>query len=221
VKPEIELGAALRDALPTYKAPASLHDWARVQAAQHDLDIAPASNTRFNSTRWRMPVYAASLLIAGALGWGGNAVYQRNQEAAANQNAMVADLVDTHVRSLMQNHLIDVQSTDRHTVKPWFAGKVDFAPTVPDLSAVGFPLLGGRLEYIHGQTVAALVYGRRLHVVNVFVWPASGESGDDVSRKFRGYSVRHWVKSGLSYWAVTDAAATDLEAFQKAFEASS
>jgi anti-sigma factor RsiW len=123
------------------------------------------------------------------------------------RNPLVQNLVSSHVRSLMGTDLVEVASSDRHTVKPWFSGKIDFSPVVADLAAEGFPLIGGRLEYLSGRRVAVLVYKRRLHTVNVFVGrdlPGPTSSEED------GFNVRHWGLDGLDYWAVTDAAARDL-----------
>src|SRR5207237_10374708 len=107
-----------------------------------------------------------------------------------------------------------------HTVKPWFAGKIDFAPRVVDLTASGFPLIGGRVDYISGHNAAALVYGRRKHFVNVFIWPAGRADAGDATRQYNGYSLLHWTADGLSYWAVTDAAPAELTAFRQAYTTS-
>jgi len=136
------------------------------------------------------------------------------------RNVLVADLVDTHVRSLMADHLTDVQSSDHHTVKPWFAGKVPFAPYVPELQSQGFPLVGGRVEFVNGRTAAALVYGRGLHTINLFIWPATASDEGNRSATHGGYALVHWTTRGLSYWAVSDAAPTELDAFEKAFASS-
>ena len=119
--------------------------------------------------------------------------------------------VDAHLRSLQQGHLADVESTDQHTVKPWFNGRVDFAPNVTDFSAEGFPLLGGRLDVLNGRTVAALVYGRRKHIINVFVGPEyPGESMDGRGER-QGYHWLAWQSGGFDYIAVSDAGLAELD----------
>ena len=119
----------------------------------------------------------------------------------------------------MGEHLFDVRSTDQHTVKPWFLGKLDFSPPVNDLARAGFPLTGGRLDYVAGRTVAALVYMRGQHTINVFVWPdASSASRASAARTIRGFHVRHWALAGMSYWAVSDVNDADLEQFVHALQ---
>jgi anti-sigma factor RsiW len=165
-------------------------------------------------------LYAAGIAVAFLAGWMANRSIRLGLDESGTGDALVAELVDNHVRSLIGDHLTDVQSTDQHTVKPWFAGKIDFAPRVVDLTEKGFPLLGGRVDYIHGHTTAALIYGRRRHTVNVFILPAGASDMDAQSRAYNGYSLLHWVGDGLSYWAVSDAAASELEAFRQAYHSS-
>jgi anti-sigma factor RsiW len=117
---------------------------------------------------------------------------------------IVASLVDDHVRALQPGHLLDVVSTNQHTVKPWFDGRVDFAPPVKDLAAEGFPLVGGRLDYLHGRSVAVLVYGRGKHVIELFVWPVSGRPGAPARAERDGYNVVHWEANAMSLTAVSD-----------------
>ena len=126
------------------------------------------------------------------------------------------EIVSSHVRSLQPGHLTDVQTTNQHIVKPWFNGRVDFSPPVPELADQGFPLAGGRLDSINGETVAAIVYHRRLHTVNLFVWPAK----DAAERAFvkDGFAVKEWSRNGLRYAAVSDIPATELQTFRKLFE---
>ena len=212
------LGDAIRDALPVYEAPAALREWAREEARKLDdsagvgAPVVPPARRGF-SGRSQMGI-AAGFLIAIALGWGAGS--RRSNSATALQESTVNEVVDAHVRSLLPGHLLDVVSTDRHTVKPWFAGKTDLAPAVLDLADQGFPLLGGRLDYVAGHTAAALAYGRRLHTINLFVWRSSTDEGRG-SFVRRGYSIAHWTSAGLSYWAITDASPADLEAFREAY----
>lgn len=209
----IPLGDALREALPTYDAPALLRAWAEVQSR---METATDSRVRA-LRRVRRFAYAAGIVIAAAAGWLGHRVVTVRGDDAERQRALVAALVDTHVRSLMANHLTDVQASDEHIVKPWFAGKVTFAPRVPELASQGFPLVGGRAEFVAGRAAAALVYGRRLHTINLFIWPESPSGNDPRGATLNGYSLAHWTDRGLSYWAVSDAAAPELQAFEQAY----
>lgn len=121
------------------------------------------------------------------------------------------EVVAAHVRSLQANHLLDVASTDQHTVKPWFTGKLDFAPDVRDLSDQGFPLIGGRLDYLDGRALAALVYRRRQHTINVFTWPSAGSNSAPRLESLQGFKLAHWTRGGMEWWAISDASAADLE----------
>ena len=131
------------------------------------------------------------------------------------------EVVSAHIRSLQPGHLIDVETSDQHTVKPWFDGKVDVAPPVIDLTAEGFTLLGGRLDYIDGEPVASVVYKRRKHVINLFVAQRLGAAhGNVTDRTIQGYNVRHWSAGGLDFWAVSDLDATELDEFVQKISAS-
>ncbi|HMA20703.1 MAG TPA: hypothetical protein VKO87_07855, partial [Gemmatimonadaceae bacterium] len=195
-----------------------LRAWAREQARRVDAESTPSSESiaRRPSRFWgvaRLRI-AAGLILAAASGLGVGSFLIRGESSTERTTN---ELIDAHVRSMLPGHLLDVTSTDRHTVKPWFAGKTDIAPQVYDLSQRGFPLLGGRLDYVDGHSVAALAYGRRLHTINVFVWRhADGEPAPG-SFTARGYSLVHWTSNGLSYWAVSDAALSEVEAFRDAY----
>ncbi len=135
----------------------------------------------------------------------------------SRDDMLTQEVVSSHVRSLMGNHLTDVPSSDQHTVKPWFNGKVDFSPQVSDLTQQSFLLIGGRLDYIGSRPVAAVVYQRKKHYINLFVWPA--ETGSDTGEKTSthgGYSIVRWTKSGLTFWAVSDIALSELQEFARA-----
>jgi len=127
------------------------------------------------------------------------------------------EVVSNHVRALqLESHRTDVISSDQHTVKPWFDGKLDFAPPVKDFSSQGFPLLGGRLEYLNNRAVAALVYQRQKHYINLYVWPAEQSSAaSEVADKRQGYNLLHWTNSGMNYWAVSDLNVVELHEFAR------
>ena len=196
------LGRAVR-AVPYDPAPAGLRG--RVAAG-----TATAGRPR------RLLAWAAAAAIVGAAAAGLTLV----RPAFARRDAVIEQAVDDHVRSLMDEHLFDVRSTDRHTVKPWFLGKLDFAPPVIDLAARGYPLAGGRLDYLDGRPAAALVYARRQHTINLFVLPApdgASTAGVD-ARSIRGFHVRHWIGGGMAFWAVSDLNEAELDAFVRALQ---
>ena len=129
-------------------------------------------------------------------------------------NALVEEVISSHVRSLLATHLLDVPSTDQHTVKPWFDGKLKFAPPVQDFADHGFRLIGGRLDYVYGREAAALVYQRNKHVINLFIWPSeSGRNAAAQGFAKEGYNVLHWTRDGFEFWAVSDVNTGDLRAF--------
>ena len=128
------------------------------------------------------------------------------------------DLVDSHIRSLMADHLMDVVSTDQHTVKPWFDGKLDYAPPVQDFAADGYPLVGGRLDYVEGRKVAVLIYHRALHIINVYVWPAPDNGNSAISTEtIHGYHVVSWRKNGFEFRAVSDLNIAELRDLARLF----
>jgi len=134
---------------------------------------------------------------------------------APEQAGIDQQVVSSHVRSLQPGHLMDVETSNQHVVKPWFNGKIDFSPPVPELADQGFPLAGGRLDSIEGKTVAAIVYRRRLHTVNLFVWPAKPGGGRTAAED--GFELAEWSDRGLRFVAVSDIPAPELQQFERAF----
>jgi anti-sigma factor (TIGR02949 family) len=138
--------------------------------------------------------------------------------SAPSQTVLLQDqILASHVRSMMADHLTDVLTSDQHTVKPWFNGRIDFSPPVSDLSNEGFPLIGGRVDYIGGRAVAALIYRRHGHIINLFIWPASPAS--QTSTVHDGYNMAQWSDGGLVFWAISDVSPGDLTEFQRVFRA--
>ncbi len=170
--------------------------------------VHPASEQRrvFAPVNLRWAAVAAGFLLAAVTVW----KFVPPPDQATGR--MERSVVDNHVRSLLANHLLDVQSADRQTIQPWFSGKLDYAPEVEDISAHGFRLLGGRLDYLEGRPVAALVYQRAQHVVNVFVWPATGQPDRPAqAHSVEGYQVVGWRAKGMNWWAVSDLSPASLE----------
>jgi len=196
------IGGMVRRA-PYYQAPDALR--ARVAHA----------GTRSAATSHLLRWAAAAVMVVSLTG---SILFVRSSTRAVRTadsvDAVAQEVVSGHVRALMGEHLFDVRSTDQHTVKPWFLGKLDFSPPVTDLAQAGFPLTGGRLDYVAGRPVAALVYTRGQHTINVFVWPdASNAAHPSDARAIRGFHVRHWTHGGMSYWAVSDVNDADLDQF--------
>jgi mycothiol system anti-sigma-R factor len=170
----------------------------------------------FPATRvfpWRWLAAAAVFLLAAMVGW------QQLQKPRGLTEAqlLAASFVDAHLRSLQPGHLTDVESTDQHTVKPWFNGRIDFAPPVRDFANDGFPLLGGRLDVAGGRTVAALVYARRKHIISVFVEKAQPGNYWNGAGEAQGYHWLAWQQNGFSFCAVSDVTPSDLEQLKQLF----
>jgi anti-sigma factor RsiW len=196
---------AVRGAGTYYAAPDLLRQRVAAMARRQAVSAAAA---RRAWPGWRM---AASLLLTAGLTSAITAYVTLPSSSALIEPEVVA----SHVRSLQMDHITDVKSSDQHTVKPWFHGKIDYAPPIEDYAAEGFPLVGGRLEYLDDRNVAALVYQHAQHPINVFILPT--RAGDSAPRAEidRGYNILRWTKGGMAFWAVSDLNATDMAELAK------
>lgn len=205
---------ALRTAIKTgslyYETPANLPRRVRSALAKTEgVGLFP----RVSAWGWQGVGFALTLVVIVSLSV---AYFLRNPPA---EDLLAQEIVSSHVRSLMANHLTDVPSSDQHTVKPWFEGKLDFSPQVTDLSQRGFTLIGGRLDYVGNKPVAALVYQRRKHFINLYVWlSATGQESTGKTWTRNGYNLDRWTKSGMTYWAVSDISMTELEEFAQGIQ---
>jgi len=229
---ETAMAHAISQAAPYYKAPLELRE--RIQVSLREAIGAPTSRgaagagllpvrrpeavrrSVFFDMPWNWLALAAAIVLAAIIA---SNLLPRLRQPASDQ-FLATQLIASHVRSLMAAHLTDVASSDQHTVKPWLDTKLDFAPPVVDLSSEGFPLIGGRLDYLDNRPVAGLVYGRRKHFINLFVWPAASDeekAPKTITRE--GYQLLHWADSDFNYWAVSDVNVNDLQTFKQQFEA--
>jgi anti-sigma factor RsiW len=229
-KTQGSLMRAIGTASPYYNAPAGLRE--RIQfslreevAAQPTRDLSQpaqrlspkpqaAAKTVLAGTPWNWLALAAAIIFGAIITFN---LMPRLRPGA--DQLLATQLIASHVRSLMASHLTDVASSDQHTVKPWLDTKLDFAPAVPDLSNKGFPLVGGRLDYLDNRPVAALVYQRRKHFINLFVWPIDSNAAKATKTiSHQGFHLLHWADSDFNYWAVSDVNADDLQTFKQGFE---
>ncbi len=206
-----DLGARIRTQASYFAAPPHLA--ARLRASLPAGDVAPAARaappraTRPARPPWLSMGIAMACLVVTA--WSLSLYFMQ----PSAQDRLAAEIVANHVRSLQVDHLSDVASTDQHTVKPWFNGKLDFSPPVVDLATQGFPLIGGRLDYLDGHTAAALIYRARQHPINLYVWPENSRDSALVVQTRNGYHLVHWTAQGMSFWGISDCAASDMARF--------
>jgi anti-sigma factor RsiW len=196
---------ALRDSI----AGASLYAPAGASLRGRIRRALPGRHASPGVLAWLVPAAAVVVVVAGL--W----AVALSRRAPTAERVVLASVLDAHVRSLQPGHLTDVLSSDRHTVKPWFDGRLDFSPPVADLAPDGFPLTGGRLDVVAGRSVAALVYARRRHAIGVFVWPTEGAGAAVRAGSANGYQWVHWTRAGMSFWAVSDVSAEDLAEFAR------
>lgn len=210
------LRAALQRSSLAHAAPAALRE--RIQSSLRASSGAEVQETKIkwpSLNIWQLAGAFALLALISISGW----QWTAHLRAPSSDQRIAAEVFSSHVRSLEGNHLMDVVSTDQHTVKPWFDGKLDFSPPVEDLANDGYPLVGGRLDYVENREVAALIYQRRKHFINVFVWPNPiGSSSTPPIESRQGYNIMRWSRGGFQFWAVSDVAASDLTEFLRLLE---
>ena len=205
---EFERARAMRSRLRSgefhYAAPAGLEARVRSALASERRSVRTATPRRMRWSLIAAPLALAALLLV---------MFAPSMMRPAASDLIAQEVAASHVRSLMASHLIDVASTDQHTVKPWFAGKLDFSPVVKDFASAGFPLIGGRLDYIDNHTAAAVVYQHGKHVINLFMWPESQGEGSDAFKTLsrNGYNLESFSKEGMQCWLVSDMQASELD----------
>lgn len=228
---ETAMAHAIAQAAPYYKAPPELRE--RIQVSLREAIGAPASRATiaadsfpirrpeavrrgvFFDMPWNWLALAAAIAVAAIVA----SSFLLKLRQPGPEQFLATQLIASHVRSLMADHLTDVASSDQHTVKPWLDVKLDFAAPVVDLSGDGFPLIGGRLDYLDNHSVAALVYQRRKHFINLFIWPTTPvDSKEQKTVEREGYHLVHWADGDFTYWAVSDVNVTDLQSFKQLFE---
>lgn len=209
-----ELSESLRSQVEYHRAPDLLR--ARVLRDAGAVRGDARTRARAMAPTWQW-IGAAAAVVAFI----GGAWLIAALPRASENDAITREAVSSHIRSLMAAHLEDVASTDQHTVKPWFSGKLDFSPPVADFASSGYPLVGGRLDYLHGRSVAALVYQHRKHVINVFVWPVS-DGREAIARPVtqNGFHVVRATHARMAYWVVSDLNADELAVFARMLTAS-
>jgi anti-sigma factor RsiW len=188
-----------------YAAPPRLHKGIRTALRAAERAETP------RRLPWRLLAVAACVALAAPAAWWG----VTRLGPSFDEERLAHAVAVGHLRSLMEQHLLDVPSSDRHTVKPWFRGKLDVAPPVPDLAEHGFVLVGGRLDYLDDRPVAAIVYRKRKHIINLFVWAAPAGNAEAVWTEWRGYHLVHWSTGGSTCWAVSDLNAAELQEFAR------
>jgi len=228
---ETAMAHAISQAAPYYKAPLELRERIHVSlreaigatpsrgaAGEDPLPVRRPEAMRrgvFFDMPWNWLALAAVIAVAAIVA---SSFLSKVRQPGADQ-FLATQLIASHIRSLMANHLTDVASSDQHTVKPWLDLKLDFAAPVVDLSGDGFPLIGGRLDYLDNHSVAALVYQRRKHFINLFIWPTTpADSKEQKMVEREGYHLVHWADGDFTYWAISDVSVGDLQNFQRLFE---
>lgn len=197
-----------------YKAPDHLRYRIDAMLKQHIRKPVTRSRDEFflRIRDWLLPMSSFAVVLLAAL-----LVFQHT--GLSHHEMIMDEVVASHVRSLQESHLIDVENSSQHVIKPWFAGRLDYSPPVVDLSSKGFELVGARLDYVQHRKVSALVYRHGAHAINVFVWPTNETDKPPRLMTKQGYNVEYWDRNGMSYWAVSDMSSAELAEFAAAFNA--
>lgn len=204
---DAELSSIVKSQTDRYAAPSTLRK--RIITSIRQADVPYRHESKIHG--WQQWLNMSAAFVAGIVASIFTAYFLIH---VSTQERLAHEVVASHVRSLMGDHLADMASSDRHTVKPWFAGKLDFSPPVHDLAKAGFPLVGGRLDYINGRPVAALIYQRRQHTINVFVWPRVNPSpAPPAVFATQGFNVTGWKDDAMQFWLVSDLNAEELRQF--------
>jgi anti-sigma factor RsiW len=198
-----DLSVLIKQRATRYTAPSMLRN--RVKAMVSQTDPGPEKKHRPAPAR-PIQVWRRWANMAGAFSFGmvASMVLLLFMRGNVDEERMAQAVIDSHVRSLMGDHLVDVPSSDKHTVKPWFAGKLDYAPPVKDLSSAGASLVGGRLDYVGQKPIAALVYRLNRHAINVFIWPSEVSDHGPAYSVHHGFNVVQWIADGMQCWMVSD-----------------
>lgn len=206
----IATSRTLKEGLVRHAAPDVLKARIRSALAQPDAFEPPVAPPR---RAWPRLLAAGVVIAAASSALTFSAVRPRDV-----QQTTTSEILASHIRSLMPGHLVDIASTDQHNVKPWFNGRIDLSPSVPRLDSLGFPLVGGRVDYVGGRAVPAVVYGRRQHLINVFSWPATDATPlAPTASTENGYHLVHWRGQGMEVWAVSDLNFAELRQFVAVF----
>ena len=206
----------IKESLMRHTTPDVLKARIRNALAEDDAFTSPVPGASTPSAPRRWPTFVAAGLVVAIASSALTATLLRQSIA---RDTLAGAIADSHIRSLMPGHLTDVVSTDQHQVKPWFNGRVDLSPAVPNLDSVGFPLVGGRVDYIDRRAVPVVTYKRREHVINVYARPSDGRSSSGGPAESRnGFHMIEWQSGGLDYWAVSDLNSAELEQFVALFK---
>jgi anti-sigma factor RsiW len=196
------LTTLIQQEIPRFSAPSRLKAQIRTAIRAEER----ASSPSFHWNHWFTPLWTAAacgLLVVSLLVcfW------------PPSSHSLMDEVLADHIRSLQVDHLLDVASTDQHTVKPWFAGKLTYSPPVVDLTSDGYPLIGGRLDVLQNQEVSAIVYQHRKHTINLFIYPVQQSPQRESFHQQDGYHVFVWSSSGMNYLAVSDLNQKELQEF--------